>query len=130
MQQASLQAVTWHKIIKTFHVCRCTRHHLQVVLLLLLCASLTRATHPPVAAGALGHFRPSQGITQASLEAKGLWDIDRLCQPHVTDELLHAELGDDAEEVLGKYLERCVRSCAFRSVCLSVCLFAACWHEA
>ena len=44
--------------------------------------------------GLLGHFRPSIPATQASLEANGLWDIDRCGPPqlHRHDTSLDHEL--------------------------------------
>ena len=55
--------------------------------------------------GALGHFRPSFPISRAELEARGLWDIDRLCEPYITDEILREAVGSDLDEVVGKYVE-------------------------
>ena len=57
--------------------------------------------------GILGRYRPSLGYTRAELERQGLWDIDRLADPFITDELLH-ELLDDPEvehEVKMRFLE-------------------------
>ena len=54
--------------------------------------------------GALGHFRPSRALTRTGLGNIGLWDIDRLCEPYITAHILKEELGDDADEVIGKYL--------------------------
>ena len=59
--------------------------------------------------GILGRFRPSVGYTRKELESQGLWDIDRLAEPFITDELLN-ELLDDAElemEVKERFLEPC-----------------------
>ncbi|WPT12628.1 4-alpha-glucanotransferase DPE2 [Picochlorum sp. SENEW3] len=46
--------------------------------------------------GLLGRFRPSLHYSREDLEIQGLWDIDRLAEPYVTDALLH-ELLDDPE---------------------------------
>lgn len=57
--------------------------------------------------GILGRYRPSIGYSRAELERQGLWDIDRLADPFITDELLH-ELFDDPElelEVKERFLE-------------------------
>jgi hypothetical protein len=54
--------------------------------------------------GALGYFRPSRGIARAGLEKMGLWDIDRLCDPFMTVQMVKDELGEDADEVIGKYM--------------------------
>jgi len=57
--------------------------------------------------GILGRYRPSIGYSRAELERQGLWDIDRLAEPFITDELLH-ELFDDPElelEVKERFLE-------------------------
>eukprot|EP00884_Botryococcus_braunii_P017590 jgi/Botrbrau1/4514/Bobra.60_2s0005.1 len=55
--------------------------------------------------GLLGHFRPSQPITRAELESRGIWDIDRLCDPYITPDLLYKHFGDLASTVLDDYLE-------------------------
>jgi 4-alpha-glucanotransferase len=55
--------------------------------------------------GALGHFRPSRALARTGLENVGLWDIDRLCEPYITIHALQEELGDDTDEVIGKYLD-------------------------
>jgi 4-alpha-glucanotransferase len=57
--------------------------------------------------GILGRYRPSIGYTRAELERQGLWDIDRLAEPFITDDLLQ-ELLDDPElelEVKERFLE-------------------------
>lgn len=59
--------------------------------------------------GILGRFRPSVGYTRSELESQGLWDIDRLADPFITDKLLN-ELFDDAEleiEVKERFLAPC-----------------------
>lgn len=44
--------------------------------------------------GLLGRFRPSLAYSRQELESKGMWDIDRLCEPYITDDVLHAEVDD------------------------------------
>lgn len=59
--------------------------------------------------GIMGRFRPSVGYTRKELESQGLWDIDRLAEPFITDELL-SEMLDDKEletEVKERFLEPC-----------------------
>jgi 4-alpha-glucanotransferase len=59
--------------------------------------------------GILGRFRPSVGYTRKELESQGLWDIDRLAEPFITDKLL-TELLDDTElevELKERFLEPC-----------------------
>lgn len=55
--------------------------------------------------GTLGHFRPSRPLWRNALESVGLWDIDRLCEPWVTEDLLREAVGDAFDDVLAKYLE-------------------------
>jgi 4-alpha-glucanotransferase len=43
--------------------------------------------------GLLGRFRPSEPIRRHELEGRGLWDIDRLCDPYVTQALLAERFG-------------------------------------
>eukprot|EP00887_Chlorella_sp_A99_P000572 scaffold17.g572.t1 len=38
--------------------------------------------------GLLGRFRPSAPIQRSELESRGIWDVDRLCDPHVTPAVL------------------------------------------
>ena len=54
--------------------------------------------------GLLGRFRPAQALTRAELEARGLWDIDRLTQPYIRRHLLVAALGARAEEVACRFM--------------------------
>lgn len=56
--------------------------------------------------GLLGHFRPCIPLRRAELEARGLWDLDRFCDPYVTPALLAARLGDSvAAEVADRFFE-------------------------
>ena len=60
--------------------------------------------------GLLGRFRPSLPYTRSELESNGLWDIDRLCEPYITEELLHSMV-DDKEleaEVTERFFEKSV----------------------
>lgn len=54
--------------------------------------------------GLLGRFRPSHPIWHQELEHKGLWDIDRLCEPWITWHILEEVFGDLASEVASRYL--------------------------
>ncbi|CAL8472202.1 g11744 [Coccomyxa elongata] len=54
--------------------------------------------------GLLGHFRPSHPITRQELEAHGIWDFDRLCDPYITTTILEDTFGELAHEVASKYL--------------------------
>lgn len=57
-------------------------------------------------AGVLGHFRPSRPLFRSGLENMGLWDMDRLSQPYVPLVQVQQELGEYADEAIGKYLEK------------------------
>lgn len=56
-------------------------------------------------AGILGRFRPSVPIWRHELEAKGIWDFDRLCEPFVTQSLLEKTFLDEelVAEVAARY---------------------------
>lgn len=54
-------------------------------------------------AGVLGHFKPSRPLFQGGLENMGLWDLQRLSDPYVPVAHLRQELGEDADEAIGKY---------------------------
>ena len=56
-------------------------------------------------AGILGRFRPSLPLTRRELESHGIWDIDRLCEPYITQPLLQRAFGEMAEEVACRYLQ-------------------------
>ena len=54
--------------------------------------------------GLLGRFRPSVPLWKHELEAKGIWDFDRLCEPYVTWSLLEKAFGESlAAEVACRY---------------------------
>lgn len=57
-------------------------------------------------AGVLGHFKPSRPLFQSGLQNMGLWDVDRLSEPYVSVDQLQQELGEDADEVIGKYFDK------------------------
>lgn len=54
--------------------------------------------------GLLGRFEPAVAIEKAELDSKGIWDIDRLCKPYITEELLSDLFGDLAEVVADFFL--------------------------
>ena len=56
-------------------------------------------------AGILGRFRPSLPLTSQELEARGVWDFERLCEPYITQELLERTFGDLAEDVACRYMQ-------------------------
>jgi hypothetical protein len=43
--------------------------------------------------GLLGRFSPAVPLTRTELEAVGIWDIQRLTQPYITDTLLASAFG-------------------------------------
>ena len=55
--------------------------------------------------GLLGRFRPSVPLWRHELEARGIWDFDRLCEPYVTNALLERTFGEGelAAEVAARY---------------------------
>jgi 4-alpha-glucanotransferase len=57
--------------------------------------------------GALGHFRPSQPLTRTQLQHLGLWDVERLCDPWIPDDMLREALQKEYEEVVSLYFEQC-----------------------
>ena len=56
------------------------------------------------ATGALGRFRPSRPLTKAQLEGLGIWDLNRLCEPYITSEIITEVLGDLAHTATALYL--------------------------
>jgi len=54
--------------------------------------------------GLLGCFRPAIAITKAELDSKGIWDIDRLCKPYITMDLLEEVFGRLAAPVADFFL--------------------------
>ena len=55
--------------------------------------------------GRLGRFRPSVPIRKRELDERGLWFVDRLCEPWVTSERLRALFGDRDGEAAGRFFE-------------------------
>ena len=55
--------------------------------------------------GRMGRFRPSVPIRRHELDSRGLWFIDRLCDPHITSRLLSELFGNRAGEAAGRFLE-------------------------
>lgn len=55
--------------------------------------------------GILGQFRPGVPFWRHELEARGIWDIDRLCDPYVTPTVLERTFGDKetATEIEARY---------------------------
>jgi 4-alpha-glucanotransferase len=65
--------------------------------------------------GTLGHFCPSHPLKRSALEQLGLWDLERLCKPWITADILREVVGEkDVEEVLAKYLEPTASGYRFR----------------
>lgn len=56
--------------------------------------------------GLLGRFRPSAPIQRSELESRGIWDVDRLCDPHVTPAVLTDRFGRAmAADLARRYFE-------------------------
>ncbi|GAX79494.1 hypothetical protein CEUSTIGMA_g6935.t1 [Chlamydomonas eustigma] len=55
--------------------------------------------------GILGYFRPSLPISRSELEARGIWDVQRLTQPYIRWHVLRELFGKMTEEVAARYLE-------------------------
>ena len=55
--------------------------------------------------GRMGRFRPSVPIRRHELDARGLWFIDRLCEPHITAATLRDVFGEREGEVAGRFLQ-------------------------
>jgi 4-alpha-glucanotransferase len=55
--------------------------------------------------GRLGRFRPSVPIRRHELDERGLWFIDRLCDPYITGLELRRVFGDRDGEAAGRFLE-------------------------
>ena len=55
--------------------------------------------------GRMGRFRPSVPIRRHELDSRGLWFIDRLCEPHITSRLLKEIFGNRDGEAAGRFLE-------------------------
>ncbi|GFR48695.1 hypothetical protein Agub_g10651, partial [Astrephomene gubernaculifera] len=55
--------------------------------------------------GLLGYFRPARPLTRSELEQRGVWDVQRLTMPYITDALVRQIFGPDrAEAVAASYL--------------------------
>lgn len=52
--------------------------------------------------GLLGRFRPSAPIHRHELDSRGIWDLDRLCDPYVTQGLLVERFGKSLAGELSK----------------------------
>ncbi|MDP8263225.1 MAG: 4-alpha-glucanotransferase [Candidatus Ancaeobacter aquaticus] len=61
--------------------------------------------------GIMGHFNPAIPLFREELEAKGIWDFNRLCQPYITTELLRQLFGEDTDRVKAEYLETEKNNC-------------------
>jgi 4-alpha-glucanotransferase len=55
--------------------------------------------------GRMGRFRPSVPIRRHELDERGLWFVDRLCDPYVTTAELRRVFGDRDGEAAGRFLE-------------------------
>ena len=55
--------------------------------------------------GRMGRFRPSVPIRRHELDERGLWFVDRLCDPYVTGAELRRVFGDRDGEAAGRFLE-------------------------
>jgi 4-alpha-glucanotransferase len=57
--------------------------------------------------GLMGRFNPAIPISKGELEGRGITDVDRLCAPYITAQLLHMLFGPDADAVAAAFLEEC-----------------------
>tara|TARA_B110000977_G_scaffold198716_1_gene284204 strand:+ start:6638 stop:10045 length:3408 start_codon:yes stop_codon:yes gene_type:complete len=55
--------------------------------------------------GKMGRFRPSVPIRRHELDERGLWFVDRLCDPWITGTELRKIFGDRDGEAAGRFLE-------------------------
>lgn len=55
--------------------------------------------------GLMGHFNPAIPLWKEELEREGIWDFNRLTEPHIPWWLVKMLFGPDTDEVLKKYLE-------------------------
>ena len=55
--------------------------------------------------GMSGHYHPSKPITAAELDAKGLWDRQRLSMPYMRAHLLQRRFGKDWNIIVKRFLE-------------------------
>eukprot|EP01124_Arcella_intermedia_P024260 TRINITY_DN4040_c0_g1_i1.p1 TRINITY_DN4040_c0_g1~~TRINITY_DN4040_c0_g1_i1.p1 ORF type:complete len:531 (-),score=139.25 TRINITY_DN4040_c0_g1_i1:21-1613(-) len=54
----------------------------------------------------LGHYSPSTPITRTELELVGLWDIDRLTNPYITEDILRGHFGTRTPEIISTYFNK------------------------
>ncbi|UPR01497.1 4-alpha-glucanotransferase [Chloropicon primus] len=54
--------------------------------------------------GLLGCFQPANAISRSELDSKGIWDIDRLCKPYITAELVEEVFGTLSAPVVDFFL--------------------------
>lgn len=64
--------------------------------------------------GMSGRFRPVHKLRREELEARGLWDLDRLSNPYAHDGLLASEIGGGWEGVRDRFFEHCHGRLRFR----------------
>eukprot|EP00166_Cyanidium_caldarium_P002981 ctg_2867.g483 len=56
--------------------------------------------------GLAGRFRPVLPLQRHELESRGLWDIERLCEPYISDKVLRELFGDQRlQAIRQKYFE-------------------------
>jgi 4-alpha-glucanotransferase len=55
--------------------------------------------------GLMGHFNPAIPIWKEELEAQGVWDFNRLCDPYITLEVARELFGEYAPEAIEKYCD-------------------------
>ena len=61
--------------------------------------TLPPRTSTPRASGLLGYFRPCVPVGRQELEARGIWDLDRLTQPYIRQSFVNEVFGKEADEV-------------------------------
>mmetsp|Transcript_16243 Transcript_16243/g.26791 ORF Transcript_16243/g.26791 Transcript_16243/m.26791 type:complete len:957 (-) Transcript_16243:249-3119(-) len=57
--------------------------------------------------GLLGRFRPCLPITRGELDARGIWDINRLCEPYIRSHLVERIFHGNATHIIQTYLQPC-----------------------
>jgi len=55
--------------------------------------------------GLMGHFNPAIPLWKDELEAQGIWDFNRLCDPYITREIMQEFCGEYAPEAIEKYCD-------------------------
>eukprot|EP01105_Mastigella_eilhardi_P019869 TRINITY_DN4693_c0_g1_i1.p1 TRINITY_DN4693_c0_g1~~TRINITY_DN4693_c0_g1_i1.p1 ORF type:complete len:400 (-),score=95.05 TRINITY_DN4693_c0_g1_i1:72-1271(-) len=63
------------------------------------------------ATGIFGKFNPALPLTQHELDFHGLWDIDRLTKPYITEDIVKRLFGVDWQYVREKYLQDSGNGC-------------------